>query len=370
MTKRASAEWAADGHRSVTAGLRVLCNQSKPTCRARVVRARKLDQLPHLLDALEAGDVTADAAEVLLRADQPRTHDAFVEAEKDLVDRAKHLPFDRLVRFVRTWTDVVDPDGADQTAGKRDEARSLTASKSLEGQVKLDGWLTAAAGAEFRSELERRVQVLFDDDWAEARERLGKEAKITAADLGRTADQRRHDALREIVRRSAAYTGDGPAPAPSWVLNLHMDFETFIAELARHHGDPYSYPEDRLCEIENGPVITPSEALGLALGGEIRRVVFGADGHVLDYGRAQRFFPEHLAGAVKTRDRTCRHPGCDLPAAACETDHVVEWQHHGSTSERNGEAVCRFHNLWKTNNPERWRRLRERVRRPDPPPRE
>jgi hypothetical protein len=102
----------------------------------------------------------------------------------------------------------------------------------LGGQVRVDGWLTPLGGAEWLAELERLEQQMFEADWEEARGRLGE--KATESDLRRTPSQRRHDAMVEMARRSAAGTGDGPAPRGRVVLNLHMDHGTFIAELARH----------------------------------------------------------------------------------------------------------------------------------------
>jgi hypothetical protein len=364
----ASAEWAADGHRTVAVGVRHESNQSQATARRRVQRARKLRHLDHLLPALAAGEITTDAVDLLLRADRPGNHDAFVEAEEDLVDAARHLDHVDLVTHVRTWMDLADPDGADKAADECDDERSVHASATFGGQVRLDGWLTPVGGREWLVELERLEQELFEADGTDARDRLGGEA--TVADLARTPAQRRHDALIEMARRSAAYTGVSPAPRGRVVVNLFMDYETFCAELARHDGRPYAYPQDRTCELDDGTVITPSEALGFALGGEVRRIVIGADGHVLDYGRSRRLFTPALADAIRARDRRCRHPGCLLPAAKCETDHRIEWQHGGTTDEDNGESLCRFHNLWKTNNPGRWRTVRDRDdHRPRPPPR-
>jgi hypothetical protein len=366
-----STEWAADGHRSVAVGVRYESNQSNPTARRRVMRARKLLRLEHLPAALAAGEVTMDAADVLLRADTARTHDAFAAAEKYLVEAAAEMEHVDLVAHVRSWEMLVDPDGADRDANRREDERSVHASTTLGGQVRLDGWLTPVGGAEWLAELERLEKRLFEADWAEARERLGE--KATALDLRRTPAQRRHDATIEMARRSAAYTGEASAPKGRVVVNLHMDYETFCAELARHMDNPYEYPENRLCEFDDGTVITPSEALNLALGGEVRRIVFGADGHVLDYGRSKRLFTKPLADAIGARDRRCRMAGCLLPASKCETDHRREWQDGGETSEDNGEKECKRHNVWKTNNPQRWRQVRERddqrfrKRRPPPP---
>ncbi|ORI23922.1 HNH endonuclease signature motif containing protein [Rhodococcus sp. 1168] len=60
-----------------------------------------------------------------------------------------------------------------------------------------------------------------------------------------------------------------------------------------------------------------------------------------------------LAKCVRQRDRTCRHPGCDVPAAACEIDHVVPYRHYdpkqgGWTVLTNLHCLCRYHHMLKT----------------------
>jgi hypothetical protein len=354
----ASMEWAADGHRSVTAALRHESNQSRGTARRRVQRARKLRDLDEVMGALAAGEITVDAAELILGLDDPGRHDALVDDQKLLVEHARELPYPDLVRVIRTWRDLHDPDETDREAGTRDEERSAHASTTLGGQLRLDAWMTPAAGVEFKAEHDRLTDKLFEADWAEARERLGDDA--TAADLRRTTPQRRHDALHQMAQRSAAHEGNDPAPRGRVVLNLHMDYATFIAELARHQGLPYEYPTDRLCEFDDGTPLVPSDALNLALGGEVRRIVFGADGHVLDFGRTKRLFTPALTAAIRARDRQCTMPGCLLPAGRCEIDHVDEFQHGGETTESNGQCHCRFHNLWKTNHLARWREVKRR----------
>jgi hypothetical protein len=57
---------------------------------------------------------------------------------------------------------------------------------------------------------------------------------------------------------------------------------------------------------------------------------------------------------VIARDRTCRAPGCRVPASACDQDHVVDYAHGGATTLRNLGSKCRHdHRLkheggWKT----------------------
>jgi len=55
--------------------------------------------------------------------------------------------------------------------------------------------------------------------------------------------------------------------------------------------------------------------------------------------------PLHLRRAVKRRDRHCRFPGCDMPAAGCEVHHIVARKDGGWHSLTNLVLLCRFHHL-------------------------
>jgi hypothetical protein len=51
---------------------------------------------------------------------------------------------------------------------------------------------------------------------------------------------------------------------------------------------------------------------------------------------------------VCTRDRTCRHPGCDNDAGWADLDHVVPHAHGGPTDCTNLCCLCRRHHRLKT----------------------
>ncbi|MCD2264478.1 HNH endonuclease, partial [Dietzia aurantiaca] len=62
-----------------------------------------------------------------------------------------------------------------------------------------------------------------------------------------------------------------------------------------------------------------------------------------------------LAHRIRLRDGTCRHPGCTVPADACDLDHVVPFNHTdpthgGQTVEANMACLCRRHHRFKTFN--------------------
>ena len=55
-----------------------------------------------------------------------------------------------------------------------------------------------------------------------------------------------------------------------------------------------------------------------------------------------------LAEFVRCRDLTCRAPGCDRPAVACDVDHTVAFADGGRTHASNLKCLCRKHHLLKT----------------------
>lgn len=56
---------------------------------------------------------------------------------------------------------------------------------------------------------------------------------------------------------------------------------------------------------------------------------------------------QKLARFIRCRDLTCRFPGCDAPAEACDIDHAIPWP-SGPTHPSNLRALCRKHHLLRT----------------------
>ena len=92
----------------------------------------------------------------------------------------------------------------------------------------------------------------------------------------------------------------------------------------------------------NGAIVpAPLLAELLAYGAKVRFV--GAPSPCEDRYRPSTALQEF----VRTRDLTCRFPGCDRPAVAADIDHTVPWP-AGATHPANTKCYCRLHHLVKT----------------------
>jgi hypothetical protein len=138
------------------------------------------------------------------------------------------------------------------------------------------------------------------------------------------------------------------------VLNVLVDPVTFATVLARVFGitpqDCDEIPLDkRRCETSNGHPLAPVEVAAVMLAGHVRRVVLDSGGVVIDLGRKQRLFAGSARVAAHMDLLRCIWPGCLIPAARCQTDHLTAWEDHGTTSPRDGGPCCARHNLFKHN---------------------
>ncbi len=63
----------------------------------------------------------------------------------------------------------------------------------------------------------------------------------------------------------------------------------------------------------------------------------------LEVGRAHRIVPSWIRKALHARDRGCRWPGCDAPAAWTDAHHLVPWYLGGHTDVDELLLLCRWH---------------------------
>lgn len=72
-------------------------------------------------------------------------------------------------------------------------------------------------------------------------------------------------------------------------------------------------------------------------------------GATLSVGTRLYKVPASMRCFLLFRDRTCRFPGCDMPAQYCDIDHTEDWQDGGETKVTNLVTLCRKHHMLKHN---------------------
>jgi Domain of unknown function (DUF222) len=316
-------EWALDGAQSATAWIDTRCHLQKGEAKRALRLGRAMAHMPVVKEAWEKGDIKTAQVERLVKAKTPRTEESFCRDEEMLVKEAKKLKFDAFNSVMDYWENLADPDGANEADLARIERRKAWLAKSgggYFGQMNFD----QVSGTIVYDELSRIEKELFEADWAEAKERLGREPKVH--ELRRTKDQRGADAMVEMARRSGTTPAGGKRPRP--LFTFLVGYETF---------------KGRISELENGLVVSPDTMFPWMGEADFERVVF-SPGKRIEVSVRSRLFKGATKRAIELRDRQCTHPYCDLLADKCQADHVITWNQGGPTQQENGRLLCGFHN--------------------------
>ena len=349
-------EHRAEGHASVIGWLQHHRREHNDDAAARRRLAKRIRVMPRTEQALTEGEITSHHVDVLHRAWRMVGAEAFAIGEQALVDAAVVKRFADFARLVEYFIYAVGPQEAADREQKQYEERYASSSRTLDGCGKVDAWMPAIPFTFWQAELERLMEVLYQEDRAEARDRLGRQP--LPSELTRTTRQRRVDAMSRMAERSAAFDEpDGPGPS-RFVLNVHAD-EDLVARLIAAILDDESTPEtieeieltpDSLHELDDGTVVTVNTLLLAILTGAVRGSLYDPDGVPLRFGRERRLFTRSQADALRARFRRCCHPyGCDRAGPSLQSNHTPEWQRGGQTDIDMANAECGPHNRWYSN---------------------
>jgi hypothetical protein len=164
-------------------------------------------------------------------------------------------------------------------------------------------------------------------------------ATHTAGDP-RTLDQLRADVFADLLAGvDPATAGHATIGDRRGVIHLHIGLSTLLG-LSDYPGEIDGF----------GPVladIARRAAAQMAQSAQWRYTIHTADGATVAEGRLRYRPTADQANFVRTRDRTCRAPGCRAPATRCDLDHVHDWVHGGPTIVDNLCCLCRAHHRLK-----------------------
>lgn len=300
----------SEEHPSATAFLADRCRMSAGHARRKVALGNAVDRAPRAFTAWSDDRISADQATVLFRAAEA-VPDVYLDAEEKLVEIVEGLSVKNTARTLEYWRQSVDGPG-EFGMEQQQLRRGLSASRSLNGMVRVDGWLTTPAGEAFLALLDAHMPPTADGDH-------------------RTPTQRRHDAFEEIIRDQLDH-GENP------VRGGEKPHVTVVTDL-----DGLQGIAGGLHETLNGDVVDVETIRMLACDASISRIVLGPDSEVLDIGRKTRVWTAAQRRAITARDRHCTARGCERPPHWCDIHHEDHWADGGTTSVEKGKLFCRFH---------------------------
>ena len=285
--------------------------------RMSVGRARKIvshtamrERAPQTHRAWADGRLSTDQADRLFALARS-VPESFPEAEEKLVEIVEPLTFSETGRALEYWRQAVDGPG-ELSIEQQLLRRGLSASRSWNGMVRIDGWLTTTAGEAFLALLDAHMPPPAEEDH-------------------RSPTQRRHDAFEDIVREQLDH-GDNPINGGE---KPHVQVLTDLDALKGIAGGTH--------ETVGGQVMDVESVRQLACDSSVSRVVLGPDSKVLNVGRKTRVWTAAQRRAVVARDRHCTADGCERPAQWCDVHHIIHWADGGDTSVENGRLLCRYH---------------------------
>jgi hypothetical protein len=344
----AGEEWAADGAKTAAGWIATRCRVARRLAKRRVRLGRTLRHLPAVAEAWRDGAIGGDQAQAIASARRHRTEASMARDEEMLVAQAKEMGFEDFARVLEYWKQLADPDGAEAADEERKASRDVFLESSLGGMWLGQMTLDPISGSIVSNELNRLERDLFEADCAQAKERLGRTARID--ELARTSGQRRADALVEMATRSRTAPAEGIRPAP--LFSVFVGYETM-------HG--------RISELENGTVLHPSALDPWMDSAYFERAIFRL-GNRVDVSVRSRLFSGGTRRAIELRDRICTHPYCYEPAENCQGDHIEPWSTGGETTQENGRLLCGFHNRLRNQKEHPPERPPQSDRRQRPPP--
>lgn len=311
----ATDEFDQQGSVSPIHWIRHHCRMGGGAAADRLAVGEHLAALPQSAEALAAGEIGFAHAALIARTAAAVTETGTNQPfdESPLLAKAREFSIGRFRNFCHHFRHASDPEAyaAEQAQGV--EERSLSLSPGAGGMVWLRGLLDPEGGATLRSALEPLARHSGKDD-------------------ERKRDRRLADALVELAYHSLE-AGVLPRRASQ---RAHLQVTASVETLLQRMGAPAG-------DLEFSLPISAASVERLACDCNLTRILLSSDSAVIDVGRSKRVVSGAARRALNARDKGCRWPGCERPAAWSSAHHVVHWAQGGGTDLANLVLLCGRH---------------------------
>ncbi|WP_137726605.1 HNH endonuclease signature motif containing protein, partial [Prescottella subtropica] len=322
-------------------------------------------RLHRIRAAFAAGRIDLAKAHTLADALTNVSGDLLDVLEEKLLDGADRLSTTKLRTRARRMIARLDPDGATERRKTAEVERDVRVIARDDGLTDLTGILPVVGGRIVSGRLR-----------AMSRGVCGHDPRTTA--------QRRADALIALASGDthldcrcghdnckAAKAGKTPSPVVQVKIMVGVDATTLLgfddapgylfghgpidADLARQIAADGTWKQVLTLGDKDRERLGQGAAAGTVAGiGRARPAPRLSPTEVATRHRATTYAPStQLATTIRLRDGVCRFPNCTTPAAACDLDHTIPFDHTnpgsgGLTVEDNLACLCRKHHRLKT----------------------
>lgn len=271
-------------------------------------------RLPATLALLGEGGISLPHANRLVDAIRGLPEEIVAKVEARVLRRAPLQTVPQFAASVQRAVLALDPRGRDEQVEDAVAQRRVVFTAQDDGTTELWALVGADTAAAIRDAVDQSADRLKAGD----------------AETGgsRTADQRRADALAELI------LGPGPGVRPR--VNVTVALSTLLGL------------DEQAGELDgHGPIPAAlARALAFDPTGRWRRLLTDEHGRLVQVGAATYRPPAAMARHVRARNVTCVFPGCRRRALRCELDHVIAWHQCQVTHPDNLQPLCaRHHHL-------------------------
>lgn len=319
--------WHLEGICSCAHWLNWKCGIGMNAAREKVRVANALGDLPKISASFATGELSYSKARAMTRVATPDNEDYLLQI-------AKHGTAYHVEKLVQKYRRVKRLQETDDAAKQHDE-RSLHIFHEPDGSMVINVRLPAERGALVVKAIEQAMEYRVEP--AVHQEDQFADEKITETDVSaetpverESFDKRRVDALTDIAE---SFLANGPAPSSSadrFQVVLHVSAET----LTNNGGE--------LSHLEGGPHVSAETSRRLCCDVGISVLSEDEDGTLLNIDRKTRLIPPAMRRALRSRDESCRFPGC-THRHYIDGHHIRHWSDGGETSLGNLVQLCRHH---------------------------
>lgn len=288
---------------------------------------------PRAIAICEAGAIVSD--------ERQRTRyeaEALSFAESESVNRVRSYVSQLAERFAGR--------SIDERHAEAHEGRSVTVTALADGMALLQAVLSARDAKTVHARLTQCARELRVTEFA------ARESGETPPEDPRTVDQRRADALVEIVAGWAPSETDS-RPDPPFQAKVQVTVPiSMLLETSATGGAAGGAAVDAAVLAGSGPIDSESARWFAAIADHWD--ILKVDDERGDVLEVDRYRPsERMRRRLAARDLHCRFPGCRVPATVCDLDHTVDAALGGRTATDNLAHLCRWHHTLKHHSP--WR---------------